>query len=85
MLLALAHLGGRGGFFFLGPTLFLVLFGLLLFWIIRRARRDGGWMASPTPGLGVLEERYARGEIDRDEFLAKRADLDPSRRDKKKQ
>jgi putative membrane protein len=36
---------------------------------------------SPEPGRGrseavrILEERYARGEIDREEFLARRADL----------
>ena len=84
MLIALAHLGGRGGFFFLDPIFFFLLFGLLLFWLARKARRDGAWMAIPSPGLGVLEERYARGEIDRDEYLAKRADLVP-RRDKKKE
>jgi putative membrane protein len=83
MLIALAHLGARGGFFFLGPLLFFLLFGLLLFWVARRGRRDGVWMAPPSAGLGVLEERYAKGEIERDEYLAKRADLDPRRRDKK--
>jgi uncharacterized membrane protein len=31
-------------------------------------------MRDPT-GLEVLGRRYARGEIDRDEYLAKRADL----------
>ena len=86
MLVALAHLGGRGGFPFLGPIFMLVLFalfGLLLFWLARRARRDGAWMAPASPGLGVLEERYARGEIDRDEYLAKRTDLDPRQENKK--
>jgi len=28
-----------------------------------------------SPGLDVLEERYARGEIDRDEYLQKKKDL----------
>ena len=27
------------------------------------------------PGLGVLEERYAKGEIQRDEYLQKKRDL----------
>jgi putative membrane protein len=28
-----------------------------------------------SPGLKVLDERYARGEINRDEYLQKRDDL----------
>jgi len=28
-----------------------------------------------SPGLDVLEERYARGEVSRDEYMQKRADL----------
>lgn len=83
MLVVLAH-AGRDGFFFLGPIFFLVLFGLVLLWFARRARRDGAFIGQPNPGLGVLEERYARGEIDRDEFLSKRADLDPRSHNKKK-
>jgi uncharacterized membrane protein len=40
----------------------------------RRRRRYLDTMRDPT-GLEVLGRRYARGEIDRDEYLAKRADL----------
>jgi putative membrane protein len=28
-----------------------------------------------SPGLDVLEQRYARGEINRDEYLQKKQDL----------
>jgi putative membrane protein len=28
-----------------------------------------------SPGLNVLEERYAKGEIDRDEYLQKKSDI----------
>lgn len=29
----------------------------------------------PSPALSILDERYARGEIDRDEYMARRKDL----------
>jgi putative membrane protein len=32
-------------------------------------------MPSRSPGLDVLEERYARGEINRDEYLQKKKDI----------
>jgi putative membrane protein len=31
--------------------------------------------APPSPALRLLEERYARGEIDREEFLTRKRDL----------
>ncbi|MDA8383834.1 MAG: SHOCT domain-containing protein [Betaproteobacteria bacterium] len=64
-------------------------FGMMLFWLVPillvalalKYFFDGG--IRPSPGareekqkaLVVLEERYARGEIDREEFLEKRDDL----------
>lgn len=46
-------------------------------------RWEGGATQSDTPhhmwrrsnALNILEERYARGEIDREEFLQRKADL----------
>jgi putative membrane protein len=32
--------------------------------------------AGPSNALRILEERYARGEIDREEYLQRRADLE---------
>ena len=78
MMLTVAHVGGRvagGGLFFIGPLLFLLLAGLLIYMLVRRPKRYGSWMAQPTAGLTVLEERYASGEIEREEYLAKREDL----------
>ncbi|MGH7341219.1 MAG: SHOCT domain-containing protein [Candidatus Rokuibacteriota bacterium] len=48
----------------------LVLIGLGIWWLVRglgAARRD--------QALDLLRERYARGEIDREEFEARRRDL----------
>ena len=79
-MLTVAHVGGRafgGGLFFLGPLLFLLLVGLMVFMILRRTRHQGSWLPQATPGLTVLEERYAGGDIEREEYLAKREDLAP--------
>ena len=66
--------GGWGG------GLFAILFGLfwLAFWVVliviairvlSTMRRD----SSPrSDALSILEQRYARGEIDRDEFLERK-------------
>ena len=50
----------------------LVIAGLVLAvrWLMRQGRPSGSDVA-----LEILRERYARGEIDRDEYLAKKGDL----------
>lgn len=74
-----------GGGSWLGPfgmflwLLFLVLLIVAVVWIFRRPDRGRGERpdAGRPPALDVLEERYARGEIDRDEYLQKKRDLTP--------
>jgi putative membrane protein len=47
-------------------------------WLVRSLAGSGGPGALPprrSAGLDVLEERYARGEINRDEYLQKKKDI----------
>ncbi len=60
------------------PILFwvVVIVGIVL--LVRsltgRERRHS-WPNRHSPGLDVLEERYARGEISREEYLEKKRDI----------
>jgi putative membrane protein len=76
--------GVMGGWGWFGPfhmivwLLLLVLLVAAVVWLARSGVRAG----TPPPslprrsaGLEILEERYARGEIDRDEYLQKKKDL----------
>jgi len=72
------------GFWMWGPgPIFLILFAIVLLLgiavLVRllafyggRSREGGGRKRA----LELLDERYATGEIDRDEYLQKRADLE---------
>lgn len=64
---------GYGGFGFLWMALFWIGVILLVAWAVRRpeestTRRQGS-------ALEILEERFARGELDADEFTARRQQL----------
>ena len=43
--------------------------------LLRREVHHSGHWSRTSPALRLLEERYARGEISRDEFLERRAIL----------
>ena len=56
----------------------LVIVGLVFFikWLLQSKRDVPAGKSSPTSrALHILEERYARGEIDKQEFLDKKKDL----------
>lgn len=64
-------------FHFIIPILFWAFIIAVAVWLVRYMT---GWGAYPRvarrlPGLDVLEERYARGEINRDEYLQKKKDI----------
>jgi putative membrane protein len=72
-----------GGWWFWphGPLFWLlviVLIGVAVAWFSRTTatRQNSATVAERrSSGLDVLEERYARGEISRDEYLQKRRDI----------
>jgi putative membrane protein len=71
-------LGGLLGLMFL--LLLAVLFVGLIVWVIvtLTTRRGPGEVAPPSSkssALAILEERYAKGEIDRDDYLQRKGDL----------
>jgi putative membrane protein len=77
-------MGGWGGFGWLGPlhilfwVVVLILIVALIVWLVRPSSHASVAYRTEqrrSPGLDVLEERYARGEINRDEYLQKRRDI----------
>ncbi len=69
---------GWGGMW-LGPLFMLVLLGLvvaLFVWLVQWVSGDRGNAQSEKPtAREILDARYARGEIDRDEYLKRRQDI----------
>ncbi|MGF1430468.1 SHOCT domain-containing protein [Kitasatospora sp. LaBMicrA B282] len=82
-LLADDHWHGGWGPWFLFFPLFWLLFVVLVIFILRRTawRRGwhgpygGPWAHDRQSPLAVLGERYARGEIDEEEYRARKATL----------
>lgn len=64
---------GFGGFGFMWMALFWIGVILLVVWAVRRDQTP-----SPRPqrsALSILEERFARGELDEDDYIARRRQL----------
>ena len=71
---------GWGGLGWFGPIFMLVFWALFIFLIILLIRRllawgPAGFRDRSESALDILKKRYARGEIDRDEFEMKKKDL----------
>ncbi len=62
--------GWGAGWMFLWMALFWVGVVLLIVWGVNQLTRDN--RAGNDRALEILEERYARGEIDRDELETRR-------------
>ncbi len=67
---------GWGGGWLMIAFWVLVLLGLILLikWLVQMTRGDRDGYRRPD-ALEILRERYARGEIDRMEYMAKKKDL----------
>ena len=78
-------MGGWGGYGWFGAfhvifwILILVLIVAAIAWFFRSGWQPPGTPSTRierrSPGLDVLEERYARGDINRDEYLQKKRDI----------
>lgn len=69
----------NGGFWPVGMIIWLIIIVAIIAFIswavsarFSRSRYEGTGM---SPALDVLEQRYARGEIGRDEYLQKKNDI----------
>ncbi len=77
-------MGGYGGYGMMGGFGMIIWFVFLIalvagvVWVVRQGGIAGHPHHLPprrSAGLDVLEERYARGEINRDEYLEKKKDI----------
>ena len=68
-----------GGGMWLGPLWMIVWLGVLVAIIVGLVRwlgGTGGGGVTPTrTARDILDERYARGEIDREEYMRRRQDV----------
>lgn len=70
--------GSMGGFNLVFWLLAFVLLAGAVVWFMRSSpsiRMGRQASAGPTSGLDLLEQRYARGEVNREEYLQKKDDL----------
>ena len=59
----------------LGMALFWLLLIFLVLAVVKYLAGQNGGGSEPAKALEMLDERYARGEIGRDEYLKRRDDM----------
>ncbi len=72
-----SHMGGWGWGMAISGWLFMILLVSLVGWLIWSATRRPESSNGDRRGAGdILDARYARGEIERDEYLQRKNDLE---------
>ena len=69
--------GPMGGMMFFGGFFWIVILAFIVLavsWAVRGQGAGPGQSGTKT-ALDILQERYAKGEVQRDEFLEKKKDL----------
>ena len=66
-----------GGWMFLGPLMMIVFIAVIVVVVVLLVRglgghRSGSSTSPDSDALNILKERYARGEIDKEEFEERR-------------
>ena len=71
------HMNGWGmGMGITGLILLLAMVGLIIWLVVSTSQGNKPTGRTPRTALDVLDDRYARGEIDRKDYLERRADLE---------
>ena len=72
------HMGGGWGWSMaiMGMLLMISLVALVIWAIVSSSRRPVESSSSSNRALGLLDERYAAGDLDRDEYLERKGDLE---------
>ena len=66
-------LGYGGGFMWL---IVLVLAGVVIYFVVQASKTKGSSGSATETPLDILNKRYAKGEIDKEEFNRKKKDLE---------
>ena len=65
--------GYGGGFMWL---IVLVLVGAVIYFLLQASKSKGSAVSTTETPLDILKKRYAKGEIDKEEFDRKKEDLE---------